>query len=162
MGRMKVFGYKYIYYIHPELRISDCRYGTGEGAEPLWREQRGSNGRATSQPISGQRCCLITFLIASSSADLMNAFIDHTKTFVNFSAEISPFSKRLKFLVIDKTAATEGCWERCCWDRGEFFSHLILLLFPHLSCIFSHFSAHFFLSLSSQILIHTFTIWQRD
>lgn len=32
----------YIHYIHPELRISNCRSRTGKGAGPLWREHRGS------------------------------------------------------------------------------------------------------------------------
>ena len=32
----------YIYYIHSELRIENRRFGSGKGAEPLWREHRGS------------------------------------------------------------------------------------------------------------------------
>ena len=34
----------YIYYIHPELRIGNCRFRSGKGAGPLQREHRGSKG----------------------------------------------------------------------------------------------------------------------
>ncbi len=34
----------YIYYIHPKLRIRDCRFRSGKGAGPLLREHRGSKG----------------------------------------------------------------------------------------------------------------------
>ena len=30
--------YIYIYYIHPQLRIENCRFRSGKGARPLWRE----------------------------------------------------------------------------------------------------------------------------
>ena len=36
----------YIHYIHPELRIWSYPSGTGKGAGPLQREQRGSKGAA--------------------------------------------------------------------------------------------------------------------
>ena len=32
----------YIYYIHPELRMSDCRFRSGKGVWPLQREHEGS------------------------------------------------------------------------------------------------------------------------
>ena len=34
----------YIYYIHPKLRIQNCRFGSGKGAGPLLEERRGSKG----------------------------------------------------------------------------------------------------------------------
>ena len=41
---LEVLVYIYIYYIHPELRMSNRPSGTGKGEGPLWREQRGSTG----------------------------------------------------------------------------------------------------------------------
>ena len=51
------FKKKYIYYIHPELRIGDCRSGTGKGAGPLLerarREQEGAARREQGGSIEG-------------------------------------------------------------------------------------------------------------
>jgi len=34
--------YIYVNYIHPELRIWNCRFRSGKGAKPIWRENRES------------------------------------------------------------------------------------------------------------------------
>jgi len=46
----------YIYYMHPELRIGNCRFGSGKGAGPLYREQRGSMGEQQRSNSSGSSC----------------------------------------------------------------------------------------------------------
>ncbi len=46
-----------MYYIFPELRIGDCRFRSGKGARPLYREHRGSRGeqRGSSEGTAGSK-----------------------------------------------------------------------------------------------------------